>query len=392
MDDVRQEFWGDLQADLYVENSALFLANRSLEDVLSTAGYKTHKPILSHANNGTYTPGSDISYTAKTASKQTLTVSTFKYAAEEIDDTVNLQTPYDIPAHSLKSIRKNLLNATEQTFMDQLTNADQSIAGGTAQVVTTANTVDIFEEADGRLGAFDVPMNTDMRAAVLGPRTVAKLKNLKGARETGFGDRVLENGIVGPLLGYTIVQSNNLPYSAVLNLATQPTEADTVTIAGVTFEFNATPGDAVAGNVGVDLGANVDATRANLAAAINDSGTAGTTYVQLDKVQNFIIRNKRNITATNDNSADTLTIAGYGDIAVSSDLTDATDGWSTQRQTSIFMMRGAIDLVLQWMKLDLDRKEKGFADLVKGMIGVGANTFDDGARVMVKMTQDVSAW
>ncbi len=393
MDDIRSEFWGNLQADLYVKNSALYLANQSLEDVLTTKGYKAHKPILSHANNGTYSPGSDISYTAKTASKQTLTVSTFKYAAEEIDDTVNLQTPYDIPAHSLESVRRGLMNNVEQIYMDQLTNADQSIASGTAQTVTTANVLDIFEEATGRLGAFDVPEETSMRAALLGPRTVAKLKSLKAARETGFGDTVMSNGVVGPLLGWTVVQSNNLPFSAVLSMATNPTDGDTVTIAGVTFQFKTTIANATTGYVGVLLdNSDVDVSRANLAAAINDSGTAGTTYVQLGKVENFIIRNKRNITATNDNSANTLTIAGYGDIAVSEALTNTTDAWGSQTQTSCFLMRGSIDLVLQFMKLDLIRKEKGFADLVKGLIGIGANTFDDGARTMVKMTQNVSAF
>lgn len=390
MDDVRQEFWGDLQADLYVANTAVYLANQSLSDLISTTGYKAHRPILSHPQVGTYTPHSDITFEQKSATKETLEVDTFEYAAEDIDITESKQSPYDLLGQSLQSIRRGLMNGVEQKFLSEITNAEHDINGGTALEVSSANILDVLEEAEGKLGAFDAPYETSMRAAVLGPRTVAKLRRSKSDRESRLGDSVLQNGVVGPWQGWTVVQSNNLPWSATLGLATQPTEADTVTIAGVTFEFNADPADAVTGNVGVDLGGTVDVTRANLVAAINDSGTAGTTYVQMSAKNNFIIRRKRRITATNDNDNDQMTLAGFGDIAVSDSLTDTTDGWSSQQQESVFMIRGAIDMVLQFMSLKVADKEAGFADLPKGVIGVGTKTFADGAMLMVNLTQDVS--
>jgi hypothetical protein len=387
MENARQEFWGDIQRDLQVQNTAYYLANRAAEDVLNQSGRKLHKPIFSHPQVGTYTPHSDISFESKTASDQYLEVDTFTYAAEDLDDTEKAQTPYDLPAHSLKTIRAGLLNGVEQKFLSQITSAGQSIAGAPV-LVSSANVLDILEEAEGKLGAVDAPFETSMRAVVLGPRTVAKLRRTKSDRETRIGDSVLENGVVGPWQGWTVVQNNNLPYSAVLTMATQPTEGDTVTIAGVTFTFKATP--ASAGDV--DLGTDVDVSRANLAAAINDSGTAGTTYIQLGKNDNLTIRRKRNITATNDNDADTLTIAGYGDISVSETLTNAANVWGSQTVGSVFMIRGAIDLVVQLNELEMIRKEKGFADLVKGLIGVGAKVFDDGAQYMVYMQQDASGF
>lgn len=391
MDDARQEFWGDLQVDLYVQNTAVYLANQSLSELISDTGYKAHKPILSHPQVGTYTPHSDISFETKTATKETLTVDTFEYAAEDIDITESMQSPYDLLSHSLMSIRKGLMNGVEQKYLSEITNAEHDINGGTAVEVTTANILDIMEEAEGKLGAFDAPYETSMRACVLGPRTVARLRRAKSDRESGLGDSVLANGVVGPWQGWTVVQSNNLPYSAVLSMATNPTDGDTVTIAGVTFEFQDDLNDVTAGNVGVLRHSSaVDTSRANLAAAINDSGTAGTNYVQLGSKDNFIIRRKRRITATNDNSADTLTIAGYGDIAVSETLTDATDAWGSQQQESVFMIRGAIDMVLQFMDLKVADKEKGFAELPKGIIGVGTKTFTDGGLMMVNLTQDVS--
>lgn len=392
MNDARQEFWGDLQADLYVANTAVYLANQSLKDIISTDGYKAHKPILTHPQVGTYTPHSDISFETKTATKQTLTVDTFEYAAEDIDITESSQTPYDLLGHSLMSIRKGLMNRVEQKYADEFTNADHSISNSPVTVSST-NVLDVLEEAEGKLGAFDAPYETAMRACVLGPRTVAKLRRAKSDRESRLGDSVLANGVVGPWQGWTVVQNNNLPWSATLELATNPSDGDTVTIAGVTFEWQDDLNDVTAGNVGVLRHASaVDTSRANLVACINDSGTAGTNYVQMGAKENFIIRRKRNITATNDNTADEMTLAGYGDIAVSSSLTDTTDKWNDQQQTSVFMIRGSIDLVLQFIDLEVADKEKGFAKLPKGIIGVGAKTFDDGAVLMVKMTQDASGF
>lgn len=391
LSDVKQEFWGDLQVDLYVANTAVYLANQSLDNLISTNGRKAHKPLLSHPSVGTYTPHSDITFQAKTAEKQYLEVDTFKYSAEDIDVTEKNQTPYDLPAHSLKSIRNGLMNSVEQKYLSEISNAQHSISGSPV-VVSSSNILDIIEEADGKLGAFDASMDSSMRAAVFGPRTIAKLRRAKADRESRLGDSVLENGLIGPWMGWTFVQNNNLPYSATLNMATQPTAGDTVTIAGVVFEFQSDLNSTTAGYVGVLIGASVDATRANLAACINDSGTAGTNYVQMGITNNFIIRRKRKITATNNNSTDKMTIAGFGDIAVSETFTDATDGWSDQQQSSVFMVRGSIDMVLQFIDLEVATKEKGFADLVKGVVGVGTKVFSDGAVTMVSMTQDVSSF
>ena len=388
MDDAKQEFWGDLQVDLFVENSAVFLANTSLENLIREDGRKAHKPILSHPQVGTYTPHSDISFETKTASKQTLEVDTFEYAAEDIDVTEEKQTPYNLLEHSLQSIRKGLMNRVEQEYLGNITSADHEINSGTALEVTSANILDILEEAEGKLGAFDAPYETAMRAAVLGPRTVAKLRRSKSDRETRLGDSTLSNGVVGPWQGWTIVQNNNLPWSATLGIATNPTDGDTVVISGVTFEFQDDLTDVTTGNVGVLRdGSAVATSRANLAACINDSGTAGTTYVQMSARNNFLIRRKRRIAAA---SAAGMLFTGFGDISVSETLTASADVWSAQKQESVFMIRGAIDMVVQFIDLVVADKEKGFAKLPKGVVGVGTQMFDDGKVLAVNLTQDVS--
>lgn len=387
--DVKKEFWGDLQVDLYTANTAVYLANQSLEDLIRTDGRKAHKPVLSHPQTGTYTPHNDISFESKVASKQTLEVDTFEYAAEDIDITEKNQTPYDLLSHSLTSIRKGLMNRVEQKFLGEIVNAGQIISGGAVEL-SSNNILDIIEEAEGKLGSVDAPYDTSMRAIALGPRAVAKLRRSKSDRESRLGDSVLANGVIGPWQGWTIVQNNNLPWSASLKIATNPTDGDTVTIAGVTFEFRQDLNDVADGNVGVlRHSATVGTTRANFVACLHDSGTVGTTYTQMNPRQNFIIRRKRYIRAT---SAETMAFTGFGDISVSASLTAGTDGWSNQEQQAVFMVRGSIDMVLQFMDIKVGDKEKGFADLPKGIIGVGTQVFDDGADLMVRLRQDVSSY
>lgn len=385
MTDIQQEFWGDLQADLYTANTAVYLANQTLEDLIRADGRKAHKPILSHPDIGTYTAHSDITFDQKTATKQTLEVDTFEYAAEDIDITEKNQTPYDLLSHSLTSIRKGLMNRVEQKFLSEIANAGHSISGSPV-AVSSANILDILEEAEGKLGAFDAPYETAMRAAVLGPRTVAKLRRAKSDRESRLGDSTLENGVVGPWQGWTVVQNNNLPWSASLKIATQPTDGDTVVIAGVTFTFKTTLGS-TAGNV--LIGADAAAARANLEKAVEGLSGAGTNYVEISARDRFLISRKRRVTCT---TAETMAFSGFGDISVSETLTAAADVWSAQKVKSVFMIRGAIDMVLQFVDLKVGDKEKGFADLPKGIIGVGTETFADGAVLMVQLEQDASAF
>lgn len=381
MDDAKQIFWGMLQDELYVQTTAVYLANRYGEDLITTNGKSFHKPILSQPEGGTYSPHGTITPSQKTATKQTLTVDTFKWAADQIDDTEAYQTPYDLYGHAGRGVREQMRLHVEQKFMDQIASASNSIATSPF-ALTSTNVLDALEEAEGKLGAIDAPFETSMRALVLGPKSVATLRRAKSDRESRLGDSVMENGVVGPWQGWTVVQSNNLPWTGTLKMATNPTANDTVTVAGVTFTFVASP--TTAGHV--DIGADAAGSRANLVAALTGGAGAGTAYIEVSPYNRFIL-NKRGLSAT---TAEDMVFTGYGDISVSETLTAAADVWSNRRQTSVFMVRGAIDLVVQFMKLERTRRELGFGEIIKGLVGVGAYAFDDGARLMVKMTQDAS--
>lgn len=396
MDDAKLEFWGDMQKTLFVENTAVaMLSNSQLEGLISTDGKKAHRPIISLPHSGTYTPYQDITFNRKSASKQTLEVDTFSYAADEIDITDQNQTKYPLTEGAASAQMKTHNNNIEQAVLSKISGAFNVIQDGSnALVIDTTNVLDVFEEADTKLGSVDAPL-TD-RIAVFGPHVISTMRKVKQQRESALGDKVLENGVIGMWNGYEVIQNNNLPYSATLTMDTKPTAGDTVTIAGVTFEYVANIADAVTSdaNVAVLIGAAVANSRANLKSAIEgDSASKGTTWAEATgsvAIHNrYTITEKRHVRIT---SVEAMALTGFGDIVVSADMTAATNLWSAQEQLAYMGVKGSIDLVLQIQKIETISKEKGFADLVKSLVGHGEKMFDDGARCSVKVRVDASNW
>lgn len=386
---LNASFWSkEAQKSLFVENNAyMAVANLKLiTELPSEGGNAYYRTILSYPASETYTPGTDITGTALSASSESLSVGTFKSTKVTIDDTEKKQSIISIGEEIMKKIMKLHNNQLEQACMAEVTNAqhylDDGNVGGTAgnyMSLTTDNIPQVFTAAHTKLDIFDAPRAG--RVAVIGGHTYGLLTLQQAGRNTGFGDTVNSRGFVGNLFGWDIIVNNNLPYTAVLSMVTNPTDGDTVVIAGVTFTFKTTPTSA--GHVLLDA-STVDTSRAALAAAINDSGTAGTTYIQLSSENRSLLRDKRVITATNSNSADTLTITGYGDIVVSETLTAAADSWTSKQQHSFFGSRGSVHMVVQIPPhIEVARDPDQFSDIVKSLLGYGKKTYADGAREMV---------
>ena len=396
MNDIKLEFWGDMQKTLWVENSALnVLSSSQLEGLISEDGRKAHKPVISLPHSGVYTPYQDINFNRKTASKQTLEVDTFSYAADEIDITDKNQTRYPLTETAASDQMRTHNNKIEQLVMSKISGATHVIqgAGNTTLTVDTTSIFDIFEEADTKLGSVDAPFEN--RIAIFGPHVIATIRKAKSQRETGMGDMVLSNGVIGNWNGYKIIQNNNLPYTASLKVATKPTAGDTVTIAGVTFEFVAALANVASTSyIAVVIGADEAAARLALKnAIIGDATSKGTTWAEATGVvgtnHRFVLSEKRGISITN---AEDMVLTGFGDIVVSETLTAEADIWSGQEQTAVMGNAGMIDLVLQIQEIETTKKEKGFADLVKSLIGVGTYMFADGARVAVRVRVNAQNW
>lgn len=379
------------------------IANMQLRDLLAGEGRKAHRTILSYPATETYTPGTDMTNVALTGSKETLEVNNFKAALMTVDDTEERQSILDLGSKVAYRMMKAHKNIIEQTVLGQISNAlhtlDDGSVGGTSgnNMVLNSDVVpQVFVAADTKLDAIDAPRAG--RTAIVGTHFMRFLKLQQAARGTNFSDGVNTNGVVANLFGWDIVQSNNLPYTAVLSLATQPTNGDTITIAGVTITLHATP----IASAWADIRTDVDTTRTFIRDLINYqngtggtvAGVVGTDFTDVSPENRHIWR-KRGLLAVDSPSGDTLTITGYGDIVVSETLTDATDGWTSQRQDSLFGIRGCIDLVVQMPpKIEIGRAEKQFADRIKSMVGHGVKTFADGAREMVrvKINASTSDW
>lgn len=240
---------------------------------------------------------------------------------------------------------RSLNNKVDQAILAEYTNAGQSItsadmggSGSGAFAPSTANIAQLFTVASRKLNNYDVGQSE--RFAVIGPRLQEYLRLYVAGRETGFGDTVGANGFIGKRFGMDIYYSNNLAFTATWTPANQPTAADTVSIAGVTFTFETTIGS-TAGNVLSET--SVAISLDNLVAAVNGSGeTEDTDWVAVSAKNRWKLL-KAGIVATDGTTA--MTIVGYGDIVVAA--SEANDPWSVQIQYPLFGIKGMINMVIQ---------------------------------------------
>ncbi len=391
-------FWAkEAQKSLFVDNKAMAMANTTLRNIVAGEGDTVYKTILSYPASTTYTPGTDLSATVMAGSKETLSIGTWLASLVTIDDTEKRQSIIATGELAAQRMMQDHNNRIEQAVVSEVTNAlwtlDDGNVGGTAGSNATVNTNTVpqfFIAADTKLDAADAPKAG--RTAVVGGHFLGQLKLQQAGRPTVFGDGVNTRGVVTNLFGWDILYSNNLPYSAVLTLTTNPSDADTVSIAGVTFTFKSTLGT-TAGNV--HICSDAAHSRAALAAALNavDTSVVSATdagFVALSSDNVFLLRDKRRISAVDDTSSK-ITLSGFGDIVVAVSMTASVNAWSAQRQDSLFLVAGSIDIIVQIPpKVEVARAPKQFADHVKSLLGYGKKTYADGARQMVRVKVNAS--
>ncbi len=228
-----------------------------------------------------------------------------------------------------------------------------------------------------------------MGVAVISPDIYQNLLEAVDGKDTVFGDTVAQSGHAGKFANFQLFVSNALGWSASLALSVNPTTGDTITINGVTLTFNTTVDAGVTAGQ-VKIASTVDLTRANLAAFLNaptttvaDSTNAG--YNAVSAANALLLRN---MTFTNDNTADTLAIkaTGWGSVAVSSVLTNAANLFTAnlQVQHALFGVANAIDVVVQ--------KTPSMEEVpVTGKVGrdivtwaaAGYKVFNDGKAMMI---------
>lgn len=391
------QYWAkEMQTIFYKENVAIALANTELRDQLEF-GVTINKPYRSHPRVTTYTKGTDITVADRSSGNEYLTVDTAKITPFYVDDLDKIQNKWDMAAKFAGDGMRLLNNVLDQAVLAEYSNASSNVyaadIGGsgatTAITLTQANVQNVFSAAGRKLDQLDIP--TGNRFATIGPRMLETLRLYVGNRETGFGDTVSDNGVIGNRFGFKLFFSNNLPWTATLTTSAAIANAETVTINGCAFTFKDTLTEA-AGEV-YSGGTDADTTT-QLVAAVNAclTGTQGTgnTY-RLPSDANAWKIAKAGIVATS--ATTSITFVGYGDIAVSTTMAQGANVWSVQKQHPLFGMIGASDLLVQKApNIEFRLAEKRLGRYIYPWMNYGKKTFADMADALVAIHLDASAY
>lgn len=282
-----------------------------------------------------------------TATSDTLTVNKYKGLLMYVDEIDRIQNKWDAAKAWAEEAAERLANKIDAECLYEATSANDTIdyndldsgqTAGLAAVVTSSNVYKLFTAAGRKLTAANVPLNG--RFAVISPEVHQALVEYVGGKESAFGDRTSEAGNVGRFMGFDLFVSNNLTGSARWTPANQPSDGDTITIAGITFTFETGSLDA-AGKVKSETSTAV--TLDNLVTFINEggSGTGGTGYALSAANQRIC----QNLVAVDGTTYVEVFHKGTANIAVSG--SDGTDVWAYKAQHNLFGQRGSIDLVIQ---------------------------------------------
>lgn len=342
------------------------------------------------------TRGTDLDGQTTDGTDQTMTADKQYGGLVHVDDFDEVQSSVPLMAEYLKNGMTNLTNTIDSYFLSEVLNATSSLDagnfGGTAGVpltLTGSNVFDAFAKSKQKLGEQNIDLS-DLYG-VIDPETAFVIESQIGAKETGMGDTVTRNGYMGNMMRYGMMDlyvTNNYTRSLQLNLATNPTDGDTVvlTIGGtaVTFTFVDTIGT-TAGNIHIE--GTVDATRANFAELLNapgttDAGQVAFTGSTLRLLQTYI-------TGTNDNDANTLTIYSKGKTLTGTEtLTDATDAFDATEASKYLMIgqKGAVDMVIQ-SRPKFTKREEPRRETVNLLFSSlwGQKTYTDGAQKLVNL-------
>lgn len=388
------DIWARKQQDVFLKKSVYsIVADTQFQSALSYG--KTYKRNYSNIAAtdvpSITTRGSDMSVTDISDTTETLTVNREFTKAFTVHDYDELQSAYGLAMTYGEQFGVIMQTQIDADVLGEVVNAtstvDDGTIGGTSGngiAVSTSNILSILTAVTKKLVKLNV-YETDL-VGIISPEVWEFVTQYYAAKYTPLGDKASENGFLGKLNGINLYVSNNLTGRATLGLATNPTANDTITIQGVTLTF-VSPIGTTAGNV--LIGADADATRANIETLLNAPQTTTSTGVALSTANSDKFRAR--LTAVNDNTANTLlvTYKGAGVLTVSKSLTAGGDTWTSalQKQLNYFGVRGKMTSLIMQKKptIEVTRVPLQFADYIKNGMLYGVKTFLDNANRAVKV-------
>jgi len=399
------EYWSKMAQVLH-KPKAIYrqIANFRAEAILKNGDtFRRIRPTAGFVSP--YTRNTDIPNQPAVGTNESLVVDkeyAFRYQIDEFD---SIQSSVDVMRTYGDNAAKDLANALDSDLLYNATGAtsliDAGSVGGTPGLpvaLTGSTVIDAFTTIHQKLAEQNVGL--EGLYGVIDPATFQVILANTSARETAFGDDLTRKGVAGDMysgrlieyFGLQIYVTNNYTRSVVLDLATNPTDGDTVTytIGGtaVVFTFVDTIGS-TPGNVHIE--ASADLTRANLASLINAPTTTNSGQVgwAVNTDDEIISRLAVSSVAVNNDTANTLTVYAKGQtITTAETLTDVTDGFNAAQASKhlMFGQKGSIDMVVQEAPTMMVRPEpRNRAMNIMGTALFGTKLYTDGAEQLVQM-------
>lgn len=337
---LNPEIWKPIVQD-YLNNMlvAKAVSNMRCEALLSS-GDQVNFPYVNDVRVQSYAQGTDLTMDDLTATQDSLTISQSKAATFVMDPVQEKQALADYGAELAYQAAYQLSNNIDQYVIQSgVSNAADTVAGGSLSTSTFLSKMnDAYAQLE-RNNATDGDM-----FAVIDPERCALLTETFVANGFVEADNKLKNQFRGRAAGFDVYVSNNLKYSQVLSVATQPTATDTITIYGVTWTLIADGGTATAGQM--KIGADLADFQAIFLTAINGTTapTAGD-YVDISTANRRKYQNAQVTAAAWDTN--TCTITAYGKIGGLETFTDATDAFGTETSNMLLGRKGAISMAIQ---------------------------------------------
>jgi len=348
-----------------------------------------HRPYRSGMYVQDYTKATAITVQDISATDEYLTVDAYKIVPFYVDDIDQIQNKWDTVNKFADDAGKDLYSYIDGQFLGEYSNATSDIddgdVGGTAgvsAVLSTSNIAKFFAAANKKLDQQNVERSG--RWAVISPTVYQILIEKLDGKDSALGDSTGQNGHVGKYMGFELYLSNNVAWAAKWTPADNPTADDTITINGVTVKFVVSPGDA--GDI--DIGGSTAVSLDNLVGLVNQSGTAGTDYVDITAANRALWQG---LVATDGGTYASFIHKGGGEVAVSG--SESADVWSVETVHQLFGQGKAIDLVIQKEpKVEFRMVQNKLGQNVLPWTMYGIKTFTEGANALVDGRVDSSGF
>jgi hypothetical protein len=370
--DARKKFTiAKAQENLYAVNVANVISKVDTDKMGTVYNPFTSRPI---AIDGT--AASTTSFTAKAyaADADSLQVNRRAGAAEHVDSYDWKSVDFGLLEDRAMNMSKTISQVIDGYVLNLpvstagVTTLDDGDFGGTpGNAKTSSNTV-IDDIINTSIQEVDLANSGEKRFMVVSSYEANDLRSYLQSTGNMVADEVIRNGIpsqvrkVGTTFsGVDVFQSNNLTQTVVLGLATNPSNGDTLTIAGVEITFVATLSG---GASEIHITGSVDATAANLADWLNAFGAEaeveGTnTGYSVASTEDQATLKRIGVVAVATGGSDIVTITTKGVVKVADDLTDGTDGFGVPFRYLVFGDYGSINLYLPSAGMDYREIEGG---------------------------------